>query len=44
LEYDANAGLVRFAPQLWDELRLYEMLDVQQIADEQLAYYYSRAR
>ena len=44
LEYDANAGIVRFASQLWGELRLYEMLDVQRFADEQLAYYYSRAR
>jgi hypothetical protein len=44
LEYDAEAGIVRFAPQLWNELRLYEMLDVQQSADQQLAYYYSRAQ
>ena len=44
LEYDANDGIVRFAPQLWNELRLYETLDVQQSADEQLDYYYSRAR
>jgi len=44
LEYDTNAGIVRFAPQLWNELRLYETLDVQQSADEQLAYYYSRTR
>jgi hypothetical protein len=43
LEYDAEAGIVRFAPQLWNELRLYEMFDVQQSADQQLAYYYSRA-
>ncbi len=44
LEFSPNAGVVRFAPQLWNELRLYEMLDVQQSADEQLAYYYGRAR
>jgi len=44
LEYDANAGVVRFVPQLWNELRLYETLDVQQSADEQLIYYYSRTR
>ncbi|MDQ2998461.1 MAG: restriction endonuclease [Chloroflexota bacterium] len=44
LEYDADAGIVRFAPQLWSELRLYEMLDVQQNADEQLKYYYNRVR
>ena len=44
LEYDANSGIVRFAPQLWNELRLYEMLDVQQSADEQIEYYYQRGR
>jgi hypothetical protein len=32
------------APQLWNELRLYETLDVQQSADEQLEYYYNRVR
>ena len=44
LEYDAEAGIVRFAPQLWSELRLYDMLDVQRSADEQIEYYYKRAR
>jgi hypothetical protein len=44
LEYDAKASIIRFAPQLWNELRLYETLDVQQSADEQLEYYYNRAR
>ena len=44
LEYDAEAGIVRFAPQLWGELRLYEMLEVQQSANQQLEYYYRRAR
>jgi hypothetical protein len=42
LEYDAQSGIVRFAPQLWQELRYYELLDVQASADEQLRYYYSR--
>ncbi|MEO7911013.1 MAG: hypothetical protein ABIV47_15325 [Roseiflexaceae bacterium] len=36
LEYDAEVGIVRFAAQLWSELRLHEMLDVQQSADKQL--------
>lgn len=44
LEYSASDGVVRFAPQLWSELRLYESLDVQQHADEQLTYYYNRPR
>lgn len=39
-EYDAQTGIVRFAPQLWRELRFYELLDVQQSIAEQLAYYY----
>ena len=43
LEYDPNTSIVRFAAQLWNELRLYEMLDVQQSADEQLSYYYRRS-
>lgn len=42
LEYDAQAGVVRFAPQLWRELRAYELLDVRASADEQLIYYYGR--
>jgi hypothetical protein len=42
LEYLPAEGLVRFAPQLWGELRAWELLAVQQSADEQLAYYYSR--
>lgn len=42
LEYDAQQGIVRFAPQLWAELRFYELLDVQAHADEQLRFYYER--
>jgi hypothetical protein len=42
LEYSVQDGIVRFAPQLWSELRFYELLDVQQSADEQLRYYYGR--
>jgi hypothetical protein len=44
LEYLPEEGLVRFAPQLWSELRFWELLDLQQSADEQLGYYYSRQR
>ncbi|HMO58964.1 MAG TPA: restriction endonuclease [Roseiflexaceae bacterium] len=43
LQYDAAAGLVRVAPQLWAELRYWELLDVLRSADEQLSYYYGRA-
>jgi hypothetical protein len=42
LEYLPEAGVVRFAPQLWAELRAYELLDLRRSADEQLAYYYAR--
>lgn len=44
IEYTPNEGVVRFTPQLWSELRLYESLDIRQHADEQIAYYYSRER
>ena len=44
LEYAANEGLVRFAPQLWSELRFWELLEIERSADEQLDYYYSRSR
>jgi hypothetical protein len=44
LEYLPADGVVRFAPQLWAELRFWELLDIEQSADEQLAYYYSRPR
>lgn len=44
LEYLPEDGIVRFAPQLWSELRFWELLDIGQRADEQLDYYYSRPR
>jgi hypothetical protein len=42
LEYSVQDGLVRFVPQLWNELRFYELLDIQESADGQIRYYYSR--
>ncbi|HEU5099548.1 MAG TPA: restriction endonuclease [Roseiflexaceae bacterium] len=44
IQYMPDEGIVRFAPQLWSELRFWELLDIQHSADEQLAYYYSRPR
>jgi len=44
LEYLPDIGVVRFAPQLWSELRFWELLDVERSADEQLEYYYARPR
>jgi hypothetical protein len=42
LQYAPDENVVRFAPQLWHELRFYEVLEVQASADEQLRYYYNR--
>jgi hypothetical protein len=44
LEYLPEEGVVRFAPQLWSELRFWELLDIEQNTDEQLEYYYNRPR
>lgn len=41
-EYDQEEGTVRIAPQLWQELRYYELMDVLERAEEQLKYYYDR--
>jgi hypothetical protein len=42
LQYEPAENVVRFAPQLWHELRFYEWLDIQASVDEQLSYYYDR--
>lgn len=42
LHYAPAENTVRFAPQLWHELRFYELLDLQTSADAQLRYYYDR--
>jgi hypothetical protein len=44
LEYLSEERVVRFAPQLWAELRFWEILGIEQSADEQLEYYYNRSR
>jgi hypothetical protein len=44
LEYLLQEGIVRFAPQLWNELRFYELLDIQQSVEEQIRYYFSHRR
>ena len=41
-EYHREEDIVQIAPQLWQELRYYEMMDVLQSAEEQITYYYSR--
>lgn len=42
LHYDSGENIIRFAPQLWHDLRFYEILDVLTSADDQLRYYYER--
>ena len=42
LTYDKPSDTISFVPQLWHELRYYELLDILTLADEQLAYYYNR--
>ncbi len=41
-EYYPGEDIVQIAPQLWQELRYYEMVDVLESAEEQIRYYYSR--
>jgi Restriction endonuclease len=43
LEYHQDEDIIQIAPQLWHDLRYYEMMDVLKSADEQIMYYYSRA-
>ncbi len=40
LSYDPAEGIVRFAPQLWNNLRFYDFIDLQEALDEQIRYYY----
>ncbi len=42
LEYHQEEDIVQIAPQLWQELRYYEMMDVLESAEEQITYYYNR--
>lgn len=42
LEYAPAEQIVRFAPRLWHELRVYELLDIQASLEQQLRAYYQR--
>jgi hypothetical protein len=44
MEYFPEEGILRIAPQLWQELRYYEVIDALKSAEEQINYYYSRLR
>ncbi|HYU76860.1 MAG TPA: restriction endonuclease [Ktedonobacteraceae bacterium] len=42
IEYFPEEGVLRIAPQLWQELRHYEVMDALKSADEQISYYLTR--
>jgi hypothetical protein len=42
MEYDSMQEIVRIAPQLWQALFYYEVMDVLRSAEEQIKYYLSR--
>jgi hypothetical protein len=42
IEYSPEEGVLRIAPQLWQELHYYEVVDVLKSADEQISYYLAR--
>ena len=41
-EYNEEDDTVQIAPQLWQDLRYYEIIDVLKSADAQITYYYKR--
>jgi hypothetical protein len=43
MEYSSEKGILSISPQLWRDLRYFEVLDILESADEQISYYYSRA-
>ncbi len=42
IEYVPEEGILRIAPQLWQELHYYEVVDALKSADEQISYYVAR--
>jgi len=42
IEYFPEEGVLRVAPQLWQELYYYEVIDAVKSADEQISYYVAR--
>jgi len=42
IEYVPEEGVLRIAPQLWQELHYYEVVDALKSADEQISYYVAR--
>jgi len=44
MEYSSEDGILRIAPQLWQELCYYEVLDTLKSIDDQIRYYENRQR
>ena len=42
MAYFPEEGVLQIAPQLWPELRHYEVIDVLKSVDEQISYYMER--
>jgi hypothetical protein len=42
MQYFPEEGILQVAPQLWQELRYYEIVDALKSADEQINYYAAR--
>jgi hypothetical protein len=42
MQYSPEEGILRIAPQLWQELHYYEVIDALRSIDEQISYYISR--
>jgi hypothetical protein len=44
MQYFPEKGVLQIAPQLWQELHYYEVVDALKSADEQISYYITRHR
>jgi hypothetical protein len=44
IQYLPEEGVLQIAPQLWQELHYYEVVDALKSADEQISYYITRHR
>ena len=44
IEYFPEEGVLQIAPQLWQELRYYEVADTLQSAEDQISYYVARQK
>ncbi len=44
MQYFPEEGVLQIAPQLWQELHYYEVVDALKSADEQISYYITRHR